>query len=88
VFSILILILVFRPQGLLGEATALAESIAAQAPLAVVATRLNALKAVEQGPLEAMGEFVAVQQKLAASQDFQEGVRSFVEKRAARFEGR
>jgi enoyl-CoA hydratase/carnithine racemase len=66
----------------------IAEAVAAQAPLAVIATRLNALKAVEQGPLEAMLEFVAVQQKLAGSEDFQEGVRSFVEKRAGRFQGR
>jgi len=36
----------------LEEALRLAESVAAQAPLAVVATRLNALKAVERGPLE------------------------------------
>jgi enoyl-CoA hydratase len=72
----------------LEEAIRIAETIAAQAPLAVVATRLNALKAVERGPLEAMAEFVAVQQRLARSEDAAEGVRSFVEKRAARFTGR
>src|SRR3954447_8024897 len=37
----------------LDEAMRIAGAIAAQAPLAVVATRLNALKAVEQGPLAA-----------------------------------
>ena len=72
----------------LDEALAIAGAIAAQAPLAVVATRLNALKAVEQGPLAAMDEFIAVQQRLANSDDAAEGVRSFVERRAARFTGR
>src|SRR3954447_23946735 len=37
----------------LDEAIRIAQAIAEQAPLAVVATRLNALKAVEQGPLAA-----------------------------------
>lgn len=72
----------------LAEAIRIAETIAAQAPLAVAATRRNALKAVERGPLEAMAEFVAVQQRLARSEDAAEGLRSFVEKRAARFAGR
>jgi enoyl-CoA hydratase len=72
----------------LAEALRIAEAIAAQAPLAVVATRLNALKAVEQGPLAAMEEFIATQQGLSASEDAAEGVRSFVEKRAARFTGK
>lgn len=72
----------------LEEALRIARRIAEQAPLAVVATRLNALKAVEQGPLAAMGEFIEVQQHLSNSEDAAEGVRSFVERRAARFTGR
>jgi enoyl-CoA hydratase/carnithine racemase len=72
----------------LDEALRIAQAIAAQAPQAVVATRLNARKAIERGPLEAMADFVAVQQRLARTEDAAEGVRSFVEKRAARFTGR
>ena len=74
--------------GLLGEAMRMAELIAAQAPLAVVATRLNVLKAVEHGPVVAMHDFMGVQQRLSRSDDAAEGVRSFVEKRTARFTGR
>ena len=73
--------------GLMAEAMRIAELIAAQAPLAVVATRQNVLKAVEQGPLVAMHDFMAVQKTLSNSDDAAEGVRSFVEKRAARFTG-
>ena len=70
------------------EALRIAERIAAQAPMAVVATRLNVLKAVEHGPAAAVGEFIETQKRLANSEDAAEGVRSFVEKRPARFTGR
>ncbi len=72
----------------LDEALRIAQAIAEQAPLAVVATRMNMLKAVEQGPLLAMQDFISTQQRLANSEDAAEGVRSFTEKRPARFIGR
>ena len=72
----------------LAEALRIAERIAQQAPQAVVATRLNVLKAIELGQAAAVADFIPVQQRLAHSEDAAEGVRSFVEKRAARFTGR
>ncbi|MFZ9335330.1 MAG: enoyl-CoA hydratase-related protein, partial [Burkholderiaceae bacterium] len=72
----------------LDEALRIAQAIAEQAPLAVVATRQNALRAVEQGPIVAMQDFMPVQTRLANSEDAAEGVRSFVERRPARFTGR
>ena len=72
----------------LDEALRIAGQIALQAPLAVVATRLNARKAVEEGPLAAAAEFEITQQRLAQSEDAREGVLSFQERRAARFQGR
>ena len=71
----------------LEEAVKIATAIAAQAPLAVVATRLNVLKAIEHGPLVAMHDFIPVQNGLSNSADAKEGVASFVEKRVARFTG-
>jgi enoyl-CoA hydratase/carnithine racemase len=72
----------------LDEAMRIANAIAAQAPLAVEATRHNVLKAVEYGPVVAMLDFIPVQTGLSNSEDAAEGVRSFVERRPARFSGR
>jgi enoyl-CoA hydratase len=72
----------------LDDALRIAEAIAAQAPLAVVATRQNVVKAIEHGVAAAAQDFLSVQQRLSTSDDAAEGVRSFVEKRPARFTGR
>jgi len=68
-------------------ALAIAERIAAQAPLAVRATLASTRTYVEQGQDAAVAQFRGVQQGLSRSADAQEGVASFVEKRAGRFTG-
>ena len=70
------------------RASALAERIAAQAPLAVRATIASPRKFAAQGQDAAVAEFRAVQAGLANSADAKEGVASFVDKRDARFTGR
>lgn len=72
----------------LDEAMAIAGRIAAVAPLAVRETIRSVRLAVEKGPAAAIAEFDERQAILAASEDAAEGVRSFVERRPAKFTGR
>jgi enoyl-CoA hydratase/carnithine racemase len=70
------------------RAIELARIVAAQAPLAVRATIGNARIAQREGPAAAAALFGTEQSRLLASEDFQDGLRSFREKRAPRFRGR
>ena len=70
------------------RALAIAESIAAQAPLAVRATIASSRLCAEEGPEAAVAQFRSTQQRLASSADAKEGVASFVAKRAAKFSGK
>jgi enoyl-CoA hydratase len=66
----------------------IAERIARQAPLAVQATMQNGRIALTQGWKAAHAQIAATQQRLYNTEDAQEGVQSFLEKREARFVGR
>ena len=70
------------------RALKIARTIAEQAPLAVRASLASSRIAVDLGPHAAIREFNAQQARLMATQDAAEGVRSFVERRQARFGGR
>jgi len=70
------------------RAMELARNIADQAPLAVAATLWNARLALREGPEMAASMFGATQTRLLASEDFQDGLRSFKEKRAPKFRGK
>jgi enoyl-CoA hydratase len=70
------------------RAIELAQVIAAQAPLAVKATLENARVALREGPAAASALFGSAQTRLLASEDFQEGLRSFKDKRPPKFRGK
>jgi enoyl-CoA hydratase/carnithine racemase len=70
------------------RAVALAESIAAQAPLGVRATLDSARRARFEGEPAAEQRLLADLQPLLASEDAKEGLASFLERRTAKFTGR
>lgn len=72
----------------LERAVALAETVAAQAPLAVRATLASAHQTLTQGPETAARALLPELQRLMKSDDAREGMMSFIERRAARFTGK
>jgi len=79
---------VTEPAGLMPAARALAEKIASRAPLAVAAAK----RALREGADLPLGQALALEAQLFgalfATADQKEGMRAFLEKRPAKFEGR
>jgi enoyl-CoA hydratase/carnithine racemase len=72
----------------LARAVALAEAIAAQAPMGVYATLASSRFALPAAEAAAAARLLPDLQPLMASDDVQEGLRAFVERRPGRFRGR
>lgn len=79
---------VCEPGQQLARATAIAATIARQAPLGVQATLRSARVALEQGQAAALAPLLADVRSVMASDDAREGLQSFVERREARFTGK
>ncbi|WP_332769310.1 crotonase/enoyl-CoA hydratase family protein [Phenylobacterium sp.] len=70
------------------RAMALAGIIAKNAPLGIQVTKEAGLKFIEAGERAAIDVIPAIRQRVMDSQDAKEGIQSFVERRAAVFQGR
>lgn len=79
---------VVQPGEQADRAIELANRIAAQAPLAVQASLAASRKYAELGFAAAAAELDAVQQRLFSTEDAQEGLRSFRERRPGQYLGR
>ncbi|KCV65959.1 crotonase/enoyl-CoA hydratase family protein [Bordetella bronchiseptica] len=66
----------------------LARRICRNAPLGIRATKQAALKYLEGGEQAAIDCIPDIRAKVFASEDFKEGIQSFIERRDARFQGR
>jgi enoyl-CoA hydratase/carnithine racemase len=70
------------------RALEIARTIAANAPLGVQVTKEAGRKFIEAGERAAIDVIPAIRQRVMGSADAAEGIRSFVERRAAVFQGR
>ena len=76
------------PAAAVDRAVALAQVIAAQAPLGVYATLVSSRAAIPRNEEVAAGRLLSDLQPLLRSEDMQEGMRSFLERRAGDFSGK
>ena len=79
---------VVAPGEQLARALGLAEQIAAQAPLGVYATLASSRHALAEAEAKAAARLLPDLQPLMASEDVQEGLRAFIERRPGTFRGR
>jgi len=79
---------VVEPGRQVERAVELAQTIAAQAPLGVRATLASARLAMEEGEEKAARRLLPELSAIIQSEDAQEGIRSFIERRQAHFKGR
>ncbi|MDQ3369906.1 MAG: crotonase/enoyl-CoA hydratase family protein [Myxococcota bacterium] len=79
---------VVAPGEQLARATALAEVIAGQAPLGVYATLASARAGLAEAEATAAARLLPDLQPLLKSEDMQEGLRAFMERRPGSFQGR
>ena len=79
---------VVAPDKLLARALELAHRVAAQAPLGVMETLINARLSVEAAERAAVAELMPAVRRIMNTEDAREGVASFLERRTGNFKGR
>src|SRR6185436_2748080 len=70
------------------RAMEIAQRICQCAPLGLRATKKAALEYLEEGERAAVAAIPSIQKAVFGSEDFKEGIQSFIERREARFRGR
>jgi enoyl-CoA hydratase/carnithine racemase len=70
------------------RARELAAIVCECAPIGLRATKMAALKFIEAGERAAIECILEIEKTVFATEDFKEGIQSFVERRAAKFTGK